>query len=445
MRRSLIAGVFVGAMIAAVITAKAVGEATIGRSSCPSALSGKRDLGRLAFVDGNQLRVLQVATCSVSTLVGSGVAPPVRWSADGRYLGYGSGDVVSASGGTPTRPLGMLQPGWGGGSPGWAWSPVGHRLAGVTTRGGVALGGPGMRTLQLLPSGWGATSVAWSPDRLTLAVARSLYLKTPPPYHQAIWLVNVSTGARTLLWHLPKPDLAPPWLSGFSPDGRWLLAWKDTQNSASLAADGVPLVLISTNGGKTVALGDELIYGDFVSWCGANSLAYVQDNGGRQVTLNDRIEEAGPAPRWPVVIPADPNRSAHLSFISPECASVDGEPAIAAAGGPASQDLPFGREQRRIWILLGAGNWTPLEQAPPRGSSDELPTWSSDGRWIAFIRTTPRGSAGSGRLYLLDLGRRFHGRARQIGPIAGLGLSGNYYGHYGWDAEVAWDTRRART
>ena len=41
-------------------------------------------------------------------------------------------------GGAPTRPLGRLAAGWGSGSPGWVWSPTGHRLAGVSVGGGVA-------------------------------------------------------------------------------------------------------------------------------------------------------------------------------------------------------------------------------------------------------------------------------------------------------------------
>ena len=407
---------------------------------CPSAVAGSTDLGRLAFVDGRQLRVLTLATCQIQTLVNSDVEPPLRWSADGRYLAYGSGSVVAAAGGPAIHPLGRLAVGWGGGSPGWAWAPSGHRLAGVTSGGGVVAGAPGARPQRLLPDGWGASSIAWSPNGRTLAVSRSLYPRAPAPYHQEIWLLDSSTGARTLLWHLPKPELAPAWLSGFSPDGRWLLTWEDTQNSSSLAADGVPLALIPTNGGRSVILGSELIYGDFVSWCGPQSLAYVRDSGGRQVTLNDRINLAGPPPNWPSVTPADPGRQAHLSFVSPACSPMGGN-TIAAAAGPASQDLPFGHEHRAIWLMSAGGRWLPIEAPPPRGSSDELPMWSSDGHWIAFIRTTWKASGSIGRLYLLELGGHFNGHARRVGPVANLGASGDYYGHYGWGGQVAWYSR----
>jgi hypothetical protein len=406
-------------------------------------LAGRSDLGRLAFVDGGQLRLVDVATCRSRTLVTSGVEPPVRWSADGRYLAYGAGSVVSAQGGAPTRPLGRLEFGWGSGSPGWVWSPTGHRLAGVSVGGGVLVGGPDAVTKQLLPDGWGATSIAWSPNGRTLAVSRSLYLKAPPPYHQEIWLLDLPSGAKTLLFHLAKPEIAPPRLSGFSPDGRWLLAWEDSQNSASLAADGLPLIALPVKGGKAVAVGKgTLIYGDFVSWCTGNLLAYVLDRGGRQVTLGDRINFAGPPPQWPVFTPPPgPGARAHLSFISPACSPGDLF-MVAAAAGPATQDLPFGHEHRAIWLLgYTGGNWNPLEQPPPQGSSDELPLWSSDGHWIAFIRTTPKGASGVGRLYLIDLGTRFTAQARLVGPIANVGVTSNYYGHYNWGAQIAWYSR----
>jgi dipeptidyl aminopeptidase/acylaminoacyl peptidase len=417
-------------------------DAVRSTSACPAALAAQHDLGRLAFVDGTRLELLDVAQCRVQKLVAAGVEPPLRWSADGRYLAFGAGTVVAARGGTPTRPLGRLALGWGSGSPGWVWSPRGHRLAGVTERGGVVVGGPGTGPRRLWPDGWGATSIAWSPNGRTLAVSRSLYLKAPAPYHQEIWLVDLHSGAKRILFRLRKPQLAPPWLSGFSPDGRWLLAWEDVQNSASLAADGLPLIALRAGGGKAVAVGKgTLVYSDFLSWCTGDLLAYVLDNGGRQVTLGDRIDLAGPAPRWPVVTAADPGARAQLSFVSPAC-SPPGQFSLAAAVGRATPDEPFGRERRAIWLLpYTGGNWRPLEAAPPAGSSDELPSWSRDGRWLAFVRTTWTGRSGSGRLYLLELGARFNGHARLVGPVADVGRTGNYYGHYDWAAALAWFDR----
>jgi hypothetical protein len=448
-RRGFLTTLILGALIAAVIASDAGARtpraARSQAGSCPRALRGATDLGRLAFIHGDQLRVVRLANCRVRTLVRSGVTPPLRWSADGRYLAYGSGSVVSAAGGRPSRPLGPLAAGWGSGSPGWVWSPAGHRLAGVTTKSGVAIGGPGQEARMLWRQHWGATSIAWSPNGRTLAVSRSLYLHAPAPYHQEIWLLTLATSTPRLLWHLDKPAPAPPWLSGFSPDGRWLLSWEDTGNSASIAADGVPLVLIPTGGGRPVRLGPELMYGDFVSWCGRHTLVYVRDHGGREVSDGDRITVTQP-PGWPTSTPADSGSGKRLSYISSVCGTVGGEFTEIAAAGPDSRDTPFGHEHRSILRLSAGGKWTPLESGPPRGWSDELPMLSGDRRWIAFVRTSEKGLGTTARLYLLKLGAHFDGHARRIGPIAELSGSAsqygnNYYGHYGWASLVAWYSR----
>lgn len=458
---------------------------------CPRVLAGRTDLGQMAFLSGHKLDVLDLASCRVRTLVGSGAQAPVRFSADGRYLAYGDGSVVAVAGGSPTRPLGRLTTGWLGGSPGWAWSPHGHQLAGVTSSGGVMLGGPGAHGRRLLePSGWGATSVAWEPDGRALAVSRSLYGRSAAPYHQAVWLLDLRSGSRRLLLALHKPTVAPPWLAGFSPSGRWLLAWEDSENSSSLAADGVPLVAIPVAGagshvehrrgsgrtrvergsgrsggtraergsgrsggtrvergrssGRTGASGagapviaSELIYSDFLSWCPGDRLAYVLKNGGRQVTLGDRIKLTWLPPPQQGGTPTKTGVRTGLSFISPACAP-QRRTLIAAAVGPASQDLPFGAEHRSIWLARAGGAWHALEPTPPADASDELPMFSRDGRFIAFIRTTPHGSGATGSLYLLDLAGGSGGQPAVVGPIADLGATGDYYGHYGWATQLAW-------
>lgn len=247
-----------------------------------------------------------------------------------------------------------------------------------------------------------------------------------------------------MLFYLRKPEIAPPWLSGFSPDGRWLLAWEDMQNSASLAADGLPLIALPATGGQAVKVGKgTLVYGDFLSWCTGNQLAYVLDNGGREVSGDDRISLAGPAPNWPTVTPADPGARARISFISPAC-SPPGRFEVAAAAGPTSgrQYVPFGHEHRSIWLLsTTGGNWHPLEPPPPKDVSDELPLWARDGRWLAFVRTTWTGHAGAGQLYLFDLGQQRGGHPRLVGPVGSLGSTGNYYSHYNWAAQIAWCSR----
>ena len=407
------------------------------RGTCPARLVGTTDLGRFAFIRSGRLELATVASCEVKTLVTRGVEPPLRWSADGRFLAFGTGSVVGAAGGTPARPLGKLAAGWGSGSAGWVWSPSGHRLAGVSA-GGVVIGGPGMKPQRLLPTGWGATSIAWSPDGRSLGVSRTIFSGVRRT-HEQIWLVDLASRRARLICRVSAGKDAPPYLYGFSPDSRWLLAWQDVNGSASIAADGLPLLAVSTTGQAVPVGTGTLVYGDFLSWC-ADALTYVADRGGREVTLGDRIAMAN-RPDWkPVVVDG---AAGNWSYSSPAC-SPPNTFEVAAAVGPTTQDSPFGQEHRRIWLLgYTGGNWHPLGPIPPRGQSDELPLWSADGRWIAFIRSGPtnQNAGAQGTLYLLDLGKQLNGHAQLVGPIASLGSTGNYYGHYNWAAQVAWYSR----
>jgi hypothetical protein len=404
------------------------------RATCPAALAGASGLGTVAFIRDAGLAALDVAGCRIRTLIAPGrVRGPVGWSGDGRWIAAGA-TVVSARGGPRLKPLPHVD----GAT---AWSPRGHVLAGVTERGGVELGGPGMKPRSLLADGWGATTLAFSPTGRLLAVSRSLFPQGSPPYHQEISLVDWRSGRTREVFRVRKPNVAPPLLFGFSPDGRWLIAWQSTQNSASLMADGLPLVAIRLADGKAVAIGKgTLVYRDFLSWCGS-ALAYVVNRGGRQVTLGDRVALAGP-PTWKPTLTHGRIHDSN-SYNSPSC-SPPRRFEIAAAVGPKTADTPFGREHRRIWLLdYTGGNWHPLGPAPQAPATDELPRWSADGRWIAFIRTTPTSKAGAwrGRLYLLDLSKRSNGRAALVGPVADVGTTGNYYGHYQWDSQLAWRTR----
>jgi dipeptidyl aminopeptidase/acylaminoacyl peptidase len=405
---------------------------------CPAALAGAKDLGTLAFLRAGKLVALDVAHCATRTLAPAPeIFGPVSWSADGRFVAFGP-RVVSASGGRVERPFpdaeGTL-----------AWAPRGHELAGVTRKGGLLVGGPGLSPRRLLADGWGAESVAWSPSGRLLAVSRSRFplLRGRGSYHLEIWLVERRSGHRRELFRVPGRAFLGLRLAGFSPDGRWLLVWEE--HGASLDSDGAPLLAVRLTGGRRAVrvTRSELLYGDFLSWCDGRNLAYVVNRGGRSVTLGDRIALAGP-PDWKSTLTPGLLHDRN-SYVSPAC-SPPGLFELAAAAGPRTGESPFGQERRRIWLLgYTGGNWHPLGPTPPLGRSDELPMWSAYGRWIAFVRSGPtnKDAGASGALYLLDLRRQSNGQARLVGPIASLGTTGNYYGHYGWSLQLAWRTGRS--
>src|SRR5207302_7806486 len=126
--------------------------------------AGRRGLGSIAYLRAGRLHVADLSACTDRVLARSASAP-VGWSADGRYIAFGSGALASARGGSVGHPF-------GGGVRTWAWSSTGDVLAGVTGKGGVLLGGPGRRTRRMLPDGWGAGAVAFDPTGRLLAADR---------------------------------------------------------------------------------------------------------------------------------------------------------------------------------------------------------------------------------------------------------------------------------
>jgi hypothetical protein len=242
------------------------------------------NLGTVAFLRGGALDVLDLHGCTTRVLVRAHAAGPVQFSHDGRYVAF-NGGFVQTRGGAVVHTQGA-----------GTWSPTANLLADGTKGGGLLVVRPNGTMRRLLPDGWGVLTFVFSPDGRTLAVSRSHYKGPhvrPENWHQEIWLVNIASGRKRPAFKLEPPALAPAWLEGFSPDGRWLLFWEDSQNSASLAADGLPLVALPLDGGQPVRIANELHQQDFLTWCN-NALIYVIDRGGREVTLGDGIAIARP-------------------------------------------------------------------------------------------------------------------------------------------------------
>lgn len=400
-----------------VVAALAAGGSVAAGPRCPGI-----PLGSVAFLRGSAVELLDLRTCASSTLVRSGATGPVRISHDGRWVAFGGG-FVSASGGAVRRTSGA-----------GTWSPTTDDLAVGTPRGGLELLRPGAGTRRLLPDGWGVLTLAFSPDGRTLAVSRSLYRYGTPwrTWHQEIWAIDVATGSRRLLFALGPKELAPAWLQGFSPDGRWILFWEDLENSSSLAADGLPLLALPAAGGHPITISrGELHYPDFLAWCG-RSLVYVLNRGGRQVTLGDGVATASP-PSWRsrTIVPAGGKTSWNSLACPAAAAAARGGGSLVVSAGPSTQDEPFGHEHRSLWLVSATdGSRERIVQAdPPPGATDELPMWSGDGRWILFVRT----KGGHGALYGID---PFGGNL--VGPIADVGEAQSYYGHYDWSTVLDW-------
>jgi dipeptidyl aminopeptidase/acylaminoacyl peptidase len=384
----------------------------VAGSRCPGV-----DLGSIAFVRDGALAVVDLRNCRTRVLVPANVVGPLQFSADGRYIAFGGGFVPTGGGPVRRTP-----------APG-VWSPKAELLVTPTARGGAQLFSPDGTMQRLIPDGWGASSFAFSPDGVSLAVSRSLFPKGRPPYHQEIWLFDLKSGARRKLFRVRGDAPASPKLAAFSPSGRWLVFWEEI--GASLDADGAPLLAVPVAGGRAVLISPrQLIYRDFMTWCG-NRLVFVLNHGGRQVTLGDGIAATAP-PQWHVqtILRA----GGRTSWNSVACPAAQGREKLVVAGGPSSGDSPFGHEHRSLWLLhprRGAKPALLSHTVPPAGETDELPMWSRDGRWILFVRT--KGAGAVGKLYAID-----PVRDKLVGPITGVGRTGNYYGAYGWSNQIDW-------
>jgi dipeptidyl aminopeptidase/acylaminoacyl peptidase len=122
--------------------------------------------------------------------------------------------------------------------------------------------GPGL-SARLVPGASGPA--AWSPDGRELAFA-SMSGRPPGRFAGLLETVPAAGGTPVIRYRSPGNALD---LAGWWPDGGGLLSWIDAQSSASLAADGLPLVSVplaaATGLGKAVSLGLTLVYPAFVS------------------------------------------------------------------------------------------------------------------------------------------------------------------------------------
>lgn len=398
-----------------------------GRSSAPRGCAASpravRRLGRLALLQGSEVVLLDLASCRTRRLVGEGARPPVRFSADGRWLAYGSAVVVSPRGGDALHPLGTDIP---RGPRGWAWSPKGSEMAGVTEAGGVVIGRPRERRRRLLPGGWDARGVRFSPDGRSLAVSREQRAERDAE----LWIVDRTTGDTRKLETFPATRTIE--LAGWSGDSERVLVWVNKFGSASLASDGLPLQALSVLGERTIELApSSLPFEDTVSVCGAGVVFTA--GGGRDATKAKSLWRAGP-PTWRPAQVLDGPRS----FAAPTC-SPDGE-AVAVAAGPDGRQRSLGQEGRGLrQVSLVRDERRQLTEPSGAGVSDESPRWSRAGAWLLFVRVAASRD-GDGRLGAPAFVSASGATGGDVTPMLEMaGPSDSYYGHYDWAERITWD------
>ncbi|MGH2914517.1 MAG: hypothetical protein ACRDMX_05970 [Solirubrobacteraceae bacterium] len=407
--------------------------------SCATA--GRR-LGSIAFAARGHLELVDLSDCRMRRLA-VGVGGDVRFSPDHRWVSYArsvNGNpagpyVVPVGGGAPRAPLGA-------GILAWAWARSGESLYGLNGHGELLQATPtgAVRVVARdlgVPAASAYASAAPSPLGSRVAVDSSRCSRSPQEIE--LRTVDVATGERVAAL---RSATEPVEFAGWSPDGRWLLYWPDELCSASIAADGMPLdAVAAAGGGRPIrAVGHMLLFPDYLSWCGQRLIAAAGSS--RETQLGSRLVVTGP-PTWRqrTIEPAG-----KLSWVSPAC-SPSGD-LVAAAAGPSSQNPGFGRQHRSIWLLAPDGSGLRQLTAPPKSDlSDEAPQFSSDGRWILFVRSRLVfvGASTTSRATLELVPAAPGPAAAKPIPVASFTSSDvSYYDHFDWPTEIDWTAAAQR-
>ena len=355
--------------------------------STPAAGAGTPG-AKVAFLDRGRLLVADLATGS-SRVVATHVSGPSGLSGDGKLVSVG-GRIV----GGPALPTGRL-----------VWAPTGETAAYQTRAGAVFTWSPAAGRRLLVGAAWGATSFAWGRNG-ALALGRSVcHVPCGVPLHQEVWIRRDGSLRRVAG---PLRGVQMPQIAAVAGDGR-ALWWSDLQDSASIAADGLPLYADRTH------VADTLVYPDYVSVCGGH-LAVAQ-GGDRYAMHGKHIVFDG----------RDVSRDPSRSWVSPSC-SAAGTTLVAAASVNATPPR-IGREHRAIWQLLPTRKRL---TSPPADFTDELPRLRRDGS-VVFVRTRSHSTG----LQLYGLGAVELLRGGRLTALGSAGRASNYYGHYDWPDAVA--------
>ena len=220
----------------------------------------------------------------------------------------------------------------------------------------------------------------------------------------------------------PGETPGPIMLLGWSADARWIFFMIDPGGSASIAADGLTLRVVSASGGHPSKVARMLPYPDYLAWCGGRLV--FTGGGDRVATHGKRLLVASP-PRWrPRPLVDAPERAWGSLACAPDGRS------LVAQSQRASNDPGFFAPRWALWRVGLDGSVRRLT-SPLRGYADDSPRFSRDGRVLGFVRS----HRGVGSLYV----RR--GR-RVVGPVLSLGSNVGYYGHRDWWLNVSWSIGR---
>ncbi|MCL7453410.1 MAG: hypothetical protein M8467_10225, partial [Anaerolineae bacterium] len=285
----------------------------------------------------------------------------------------------------------------------------------------------------------GVGAIAWSPDGQWLAFEWTETAAGGMPSYQGLRRIRADgTDLSEIYSAYQGPEEADTVaLAGWSPDGSRLAFWQIPVGSASLAADGVPLLVVRAEGGSPTQIAEAVLpHRDFVAWSPDGERLAVVAGAGRETWFNKTLmaisadgHSAQPlsSPTDAGISPAWAPDGLHLAYVS--------APAVSGVAGGDAAVLALAA--RRIWMAQPDGQGRKLVPGDSQ-FREEWPQWSASGDSILFVQLHGQPPNLQVDLVLLQVGAISQETVAQgIGPVT------NYVGHYGytdWGEFLDWWT-----